>query len=236
MQQVSEEQKVKKLLEWAAANGSTFSKVEIRCYEKNFRGVHAACDIAANERILTVPLSMILTASMGWKASSLGARIKSSGVEVGYPYCTYVSCLLLDASKDSTHFFRPYHDIFPTDASNFPFFFAAHDLSTLQELSIAEKLKEEWHFWEEEYKRIVEKVEEFKEVGLERYVALASLLCSRNFYCQNAPEDRLVVPLAGKYLPDCRHVQLSLCEEESDLLVLCFGRTDFRHHSAEEYQ
>lgn len=40
-------------------------------------------------------------------------------------------------------------------------------------------------------------MEEFREVGLERYVALASLLCSRNFYCHNAPEDRLVVPLAG---------------------------------------
>lgn len=129
------------MLEWAAANGSAFSKVEIRCYDKNFRGVHAACDIATNERILTVPLSMILTASMGWKTSSLGARIKCSGAKVGYPYCTYVSCLLLDASKDPAHFFRPYYDIFPTDASNFPFFFTAHDLSTLHELSIAGSLR-----------------------------------------------------------------------------------------------
>ena len=137
MKELSEEERIKAFLEWAACNGAMFSKTEIKCYGKNFRGVHAVSNISPNERIVTIPFKMILTASMGWKNSSLGKKIKDSGVTINYPYCTYLSCLLLDASKDPTHFFHPYYNIFPTDASTFPFFYTNQDLIALQELSIA---------------------------------------------------------------------------------------------------
>jgi hypothetical protein len=123
-------------LEWASHNGAAFFKIEIKHYSKNFRGVHSTTDISPNERIVTIPFKMILSAG-GCKNSVLGKKIKDSGVSISYPYCTYIACLLLDASKDPGHFYRPYFDIFPTDASTFPFFYTNQDLATLQELSIA---------------------------------------------------------------------------------------------------
>jgi hypothetical protein len=54
--------------------------------------------------------------------------------------------------------------------------------------------------WKAEYARILKAVPEFASIAFEEYLRLAVLLCSRNFFCYNAPEPRLVVPLAGKPL------------------------------------
>ena len=140
MDDSSQERKsMQQFLEWSLKNGAIFPKIEIRTYKENYRGVHALCDINAEERIMTIPLSMILTASIGWKTSSLGEKIRASGVHIDYPYCTYITCVLIDASKDSNHPFRPYYEIFPTNAATFPFFYTGEDLVQLQELSFASK-------------------------------------------------------------------------------------------------
>ena len=52
--------------------------------------------------------------------------------------------------------------------------------------------------WKAEYARILHAVPEFASIPFEEYLRLSVLLCSRNFFCYNSPEPRLVVPLAGK--------------------------------------
>jgi len=132
----SSKDKVQQLFDWAISNGIKFPKMEIRTYSPNFRGVHAKDTIHTGEAIVSVPINMILTETIGYTKSPLGAKIKASGVKILFPYCTYLACLLNDASKDPKHFIRPYFDMFPTDAKTYPICYNDDDLNDLKELSI----------------------------------------------------------------------------------------------------
>eukprot|EP01022_Parablepharisma_sp_SALTPOND_P035971 TRINITY_DN971_c0_g1_i1.p1 TRINITY_DN971_c0_g1~~TRINITY_DN971_c0_g1_i1.p1 ORF type:complete len:476 (-),score=32.41 TRINITY_DN971_c0_g1_i1:16-1443(-) len=190
---------IESFLKWASSKGAIFPKIEIRCYGKDFRGVHAASDISKGERIVTIPYALILTESTAYKQSPLAVKIKASDVSIGNPYCTYIECLLFEAAKDINHPFRPYFDVFPTDASTFPFFYSGDDLAELQELSIAGAVADELKAWNDEYERIVKAVPEFAEISAKRYIETGILLCSRNFACHNAPEPCIVAPLADMF-------------------------------------
>ncbi len=132
----AEDVAMQRFLKWMLDNGASFPKVEIRRYSRNFRGVHALSDIHKGERVLTIPQKVILTESCGWEKSALGAKIKASGVKINFPYCTYIGCVLFDAKANPAHEFRPYLDIFPTDAATFPFFYSDTELVELAQLSI----------------------------------------------------------------------------------------------------
>jgi len=48
--------------------GADFSKLKLRYYSANYRGVHAKNDISSGETILYVPLPMIITLEMAFKS------------------------------------------------------------------------------------------------------------------------------------------------------------------------
>jgi len=56
------------LLEWMDKGGSDHSKLKLRFYSANYRGVHAKCDIKAGETVLHVPLEQIITLEMAYRS------------------------------------------------------------------------------------------------------------------------------------------------------------------------
>lgn len=46
--------------------GADFSKLKLRYYSDNYRGVHAKQDIKAGETVLLVPLKQIITLEMAF--------------------------------------------------------------------------------------------------------------------------------------------------------------------------
>ena len=65
---------------------------------------------------------------------------------------------------------------------------------------LIEQLNKNYYQWKAEYDRILKVAPEFGQITLNKYIEFCSLLCSRNFFCYNASEDRFVVPLAGMFL------------------------------------
>lgn len=59
--------------------GSDFSKLKLRYYSDNYRGVHAKNDIKAGETVLLVPLKQIITLEMAFK-SPIGKQMYEHGL------------------------------------------------------------------------------------------------------------------------------------------------------------
>ena len=63
-----ERKRFQQLLDWMDAGGADHSKLKLRFYSANYRGVHAKCDIKAGETVLHVPLEQIITLEMAYRS------------------------------------------------------------------------------------------------------------------------------------------------------------------------
>ena len=63
-----ERKRFQNLLDWMQKEKSDFSKLKLRYYTENYRGVHAAQTIKNGETVLYVPLNLIITLEMAFKS------------------------------------------------------------------------------------------------------------------------------------------------------------------------
>ena len=63
-----ERKRFQNLLDWMLREKSDFSKLKLRYYTENYRGVHAAQTIKNGETVLYVPLHLIITLEMAFKS------------------------------------------------------------------------------------------------------------------------------------------------------------------------
>ena len=63
-----ERKRFQNLLDWMKDGGSDFSKMKLRFYTDNYRGVHSNCDIKCGETILAVPLKQLITLEMAFRS------------------------------------------------------------------------------------------------------------------------------------------------------------------------
>jgi hypothetical protein len=56
------------LLDWMQKEKADFSKLKLRYYTENYRGVHASMNIKNGETVLYVPLDLIITLEMAFKS------------------------------------------------------------------------------------------------------------------------------------------------------------------------
>jgi hypothetical protein len=61
------------------AKGADFSKLKLRYYSENYRGVHAATNVKNGEVVLFVPLPLIITLEMAFK-SPIGKLMYEKGL------------------------------------------------------------------------------------------------------------------------------------------------------------
>jgi hypothetical protein len=60
-------------------HGADFSKLKLRYYTENYRGVHASQNIKNGETVLFVPLPLIITLEMAFK-SPIGKLMYEKGL------------------------------------------------------------------------------------------------------------------------------------------------------------
>jgi hypothetical protein len=63
-----ERKRFQNLLNWMKKENADFSKLKLRYYTENYRGVHAAMNIKNGETVLYVPLNLIITLEMAFKS------------------------------------------------------------------------------------------------------------------------------------------------------------------------
>ena len=74
-----ERKRFQNLLDWMQEGGADFSKLKLRYYSDNYRGVHASRDIQNGETVLYVPLKQIITLEMAFK-SPIGKLMYEKGL------------------------------------------------------------------------------------------------------------------------------------------------------------
>ena len=65
---VEEKERMETLFSWMKDGGSEFSKLKMRYYAPDYRGVHASHDIKKSETILYVPKKQIITLEMAFES------------------------------------------------------------------------------------------------------------------------------------------------------------------------
>ena len=65
---VEEKDRMETLFKWMKEGGSQFSKLKMRYYAPDYRGVHASHEIKKGETILYVPKKQIITLEMAFES------------------------------------------------------------------------------------------------------------------------------------------------------------------------
>lgn len=116
------------MLEWLKNGGSEFSKLKIRYYTADYRGVHAARDIKKGEIILYVPKEQIITLEMAI-SSPVGKKMYEKGLRQRLisPKHSFLSTFIMQERRKPASEWDPYIDILPKNFTNFPIFFTEEE-------------------------------------------------------------------------------------------------------------
>lgn len=86
--------------------GSDFSKLKLRYYAENYRGVHALNNIKNGEIVLFVPLPLIITLEMAFK-SPIGKLMYEKGLRqrlISPKHSFLGTYLMQERRKENTNF------------------------------------------------------------------------------------------------------------------------------------
>jgi hypothetical protein len=112
-------------------NGATFSKITLKFFGPNYRGIVATSPLDKDEVVLSVPKEAIITLTMA-KNTSIGKKITSSGTFLIYPNnSTLATYVLLERANPHTKW-KYMIDAMPKSVSNFPIFFTEEEKSLLK--------------------------------------------------------------------------------------------------------
>lgn len=120
-----DKEKFQALVDQLTAAGGDCSKVKLRYYSENNRGMHAACDIKQGETAIFIPYDSLLSMKKAY-ATEIGAKLLKSHetglftklTNVGNTFLT--SLILAESRKNTESEFWPYLTMLPPSCSNFP--------------------------------------------------------------------------------------------------------------------
>jgi hypothetical protein len=155
--------------------------------------------IQAEERIISVPNKLIITEDRG-RDTELGKLIAKSGVRLRFPHIFYLTLFIMEEFNKKDSIWRPYMDVYPKTASNFPIFYTKEEKSLLIGSSIFPEITREILEYVKEYNNITKKVPEFEKYKLEDFIKYMTFTVSRQFSVDiNDKKRRLIVPLADMF-------------------------------------
>lgn len=113
--------------------GSDFSKLKLRYYSDNYRGVHALNNIKSGETVLFVPLPLIITLEMAFK-SPIGKLMYEKGLRQRLisPKHSFLGTYLMQERRKQNTNFAQYLDILPKSLRDFPIFFTEEEKEFLK--------------------------------------------------------------------------------------------------------
>ena len=190
--------KIERFMRWMGDNDAKFSKIRMKYYAPDYRGVHARKAIMDREVFLSVPKQLIITPQKG-RETEIGAKIKASGVRLSWDYLVYITVFLMVQFHDASSWWAPYMDVYPKLVSNFPMFYSEEEKKELQGSPMLKHIDSEIKEIKDEYELIVAAVPEFKQFSFEEYIRNKTLVISRIFFVKiRGVTERIMVPLAGR--------------------------------------
>ncbi len=183
---------------WLSSRGAKCSRVHVRYYGPDFRGVHTRGYIPEGEEVLSIPKSLIITAQSG-KDTEIGKKLVKSGIPLNWDYLVYITIFLLTEMHKKDSSWKPYLDVYPKLVSSFPLFFPEKVLTLLKGTSMGDYVSAELEQIKDEYEKISEAVPEFAQgFSFDEYARNKVLVISRIFdakFC--GVMQKIMVPMAG---------------------------------------
>lgn len=177
-----ERKRFQKLLDWMSKNGADFSKLKLRYYTEDYRGVHAKQDIKNGEVVLYVPLNCIITLEMAFR-SPIGKLMYEKGLRQRLisPKHSFLGTYLLQEWKKDVIPFEEYLDILPKNVSDFPIFFSDEDKKFLKGSPFLNQVNEKIEDIQTDYDLICKEVPEYKQFTIQEYSKVRMIVSSRIF-------------------------------------------------------
>ena len=121
------------MFDWMVEGGATFSKLKMRYYAPDYRGVHAARDCKKGETILYVPKSEIITLEMAME-SPIGSLMAARNFRQRLisPKHSFLATYVMQERRKEVSFFDKYIDILPKAFDNFPIFYTQEERRWLE--------------------------------------------------------------------------------------------------------
>lgn len=141
---------------------SDFSKLKLRYYTENYRGVHASQNIKNGETVLFVPLPLIITLEMAFK-SPIGKLMYEKGLRQRLisPKHSFLGTYLLQERRKENTPFAEYLDILPKSLRDFPIFFTEDEKKFLAGSPFLNQVNEKIEDIKIDYNLICKEVPEY---------------------------------------------------------------------------
>jgi len=152
--------KFKVFLKWLVDGRCQFPKLYLKFYTPEYRAIHAAQKVTADEEILFVPHDMIMTSDLA-KQSEIGAAIIKSKVDLRSKH-SYLAAYLLQEMEDPNSRWKPYLDILPREYNTAPLFFNEEQKKELDGSISVQKIHDRVESLRNEYDNICKHVPQFK--------------------------------------------------------------------------
>ena len=122
-------------MDWLQKGGADTSKLELKFYNDNYRGILAKCDIKRGEVIMRIPEKQIITLAMAWE-TPVGQKV--SDLELLNKLNSIKHMLLAMFSIQEQHKpkeerkFSEMLDTYPESCNNFPVLYTDEELVYLK--------------------------------------------------------------------------------------------------------
>ncbi|CEO98985.1 SET domain-containing protein [Plasmodiophora brassicae] len=194
----SESDRYAKFLDWLRAGGAEISKVVLREYDDEHRGVHTACDVAPDEVFMSIPRHLMITSEMAIQ-SAIGKAIIRSGVEIRSRHSFLAAYLLQERDRPpaSPSRWAPYLAVLPRRFDNIPINFSREELSYLKGSMAVDKIENRIETLQSEYARIAKNVAQFAQFSYKDFVWARCVVITRIFGVTiDGRKTEALVPLA----------------------------------------
>ena len=167
--------------QWLGDRGAKFPFLESRAYTNNVRGVHASCAIPADEIIMQIPLSCIITDKTGM-ATETGRLIQAHRSRFIVPHHLLVIAFMMEEhEKGPVSEYWPYLAVLPVDTSNFPVYWSEEELAWLQGSSLLAEVGERRANFRADYDAMCRVVPGFERFEYPIFQTFRTMVASRNF-------------------------------------------------------
>ncbi len=129
-----------RFVRWLKSRGCSLRKTCLVLYAKDYRGLHTTVDIAEHEEILSIPLSLTISAANLEKESDLGRQLVGAKMfDEKWRRFLFPLVYILEELRNPDSQHKSWLEVFPQEATAHPAFFSQKEREWLQGSSILEQ-------------------------------------------------------------------------------------------------
>jgi len=116
---------------WMKSMGAQFSKIALKYFRPDYRGVVATSDINKGDIVISVPKEAMITLKMA-KQTAVGKKVQDNGISLIYPNNSMLSTFVLLELANPKTIWTYLFKALPKSVSNFPIFFTKEEKQLLE--------------------------------------------------------------------------------------------------------